>query len=66
MKKILEDTLDVLYEMREVLSMHKIGREQYMEAMNDLRRAIRCLENYKFGCPEGKHAGVCRCKDSQA
>lgn len=50
----------------EKLTARHIGIHEYMDLMNDLRRAVIMAENVQFGCSAGKHRTRCACNKSAA
>lgn len=54
------EALEVLYMVRDSTT-RLLERKEFLDYMTHVRNTIMHLENKKYGCATGKHAGVCEC-----
>jgi hypothetical protein len=57
-----EEVLETLERLRETLAAGRsVSRLAYLDVMTLVRDAIVKLQNKKYGCMTGLHAGPCSC-----
>jgi hypothetical protein len=46
-----------------LLTARRVGHDEYMELLEDLKNVVGHVENIIHGCPKGRHrnAEACRC-----
>ncbi len=65
---IEQECEDILLRVRDLLGVvifAKSRRREFIDLMGDIREAIDHLNNKKFGCASGYHAGDCLCQKDE-
>ena len=61
MTEFESESLETFYAVRESIPLAMSSKADYMLLMASIRDMIQKLENVKFGCASGRHAGRCDC-----
>lgn len=62
MTPLESQSYDALISVMHYLTSRIRHKEEFLDVMGKLRNVIVCYENYKSGCPTGKHASFCNCQ----
>lgn len=62
MTQLEEKSYEAFLVIRDFLTAEKQRKWDFLEVMTHLRNMIVNYENYKSGCPTGRHSSFCTCQ----